>query len=85
MLYTELSETVSKEPICDAVVKLTEVAYDCGKEIRKPIGHTFTDKEGEFVFGPLCPDRHYAIQIWANATKKKNLCKMSSRRQMLKR
>ena len=63
-----------KEPICDAVVKLTEVAYDCGKEIRKPIGHTFTDKEGEFVFGPLCPDRHYAIQIWANATKKIKIC-----------
>ena len=30
--------------------------------------------EGEFVFGPLCPDRHYAIQIWANATKKIKIC-----------
>ena len=47
-----------KEPVRDAVVKLTEIAYDCGKEVRKPIGHTFTDCEGEFVFGPLCPDRH---------------------------
>ena len=56
------------------MVKLTEIAYDCGKEVRKPIGHTFTDKEGEFVFGPLCPDRHYAIQIWANATKKIKIC-----------
>ncbi len=35
---------------------------------------SFTDKEGEFVFGPLCPDRKYAIQIWANATKKIKIC-----------
>lgn len=34
----------------------------------------FTDEEGEFVFGPLCPDRHYAIQIWANTTKKIKIC-----------
>lgn len=26
------------------------------------------------MFGPLCPDRHYAIQIWANATKKIKIC-----------
>ena len=32
-----------KEPVRDAVVKLTEIVYDCGKEERKPIGHTFTD------------------------------------------
>ena len=63
-----------KEPVRDAVIKLTEIVYDCGKEERRPIGHTFTDEEGEFVFGPLCPDRHYAIQIWANTTKKINVC-----------
>ena len=51
------------------------------KEIRKTLRikegdplEIFTDKEGEFVFGPLCPDRHYAIQIWANATKKIKIC-----------
>ena len=27
-----------------------------------------------FRSGPLCPDRHYAIQIWANATKKIKIC-----------
>ena len=43
------------DPVKDAVVKLIEV--DC-KE-RKPVSHTFTDKEGEFVFGPLCPDKEY--------------------------
>ena len=30
--------------------------------------------EGEFVFGPLCPNRHYAIQIWANNTQKIKVC-----------
>lgn len=63
-----------KEPIRDAVVKLTEVVCENGREERKPIGHTFTDCEGEFVFGPLCPNRHYAIQIWANTTKKIKVC-----------
>ena len=49
-------------PVCDAVVKLVEVCDDD----RKPVSHTFTDKEGEFVFGPLCPHKSYAIEIWAN-------------------
>ncbi len=63
-----------KEPVCDAVVKLVEIVCDCGKEERRPVGHTFTDKDGEFVFGPLCPGKKYAIQIWANATKKIKIC-----------
>ena len=63
-----------KEPVKDAVVKLVEVVCEHGKEERIPIGHTFTDKEGEFVFGPLCPDREYAIQIWVNDTKKVKIC-----------
>ena len=46
-----------KEPVEDAVVKLIEVCYDYGKEERNPVSHTFTDKDGEFVFGPLCPDK----------------------------
>lgn len=63
-----------KEPVSNAVVKLTEIVCENGKEERKPIGHTFTDKEGEFVFGPLCPDKNYALQIWVNATKKIKIC-----------
>ena len=63
-----------KEPVADAVVKLVEIIYDCGKEERRPIGHTFTDCEGEFVFGPLCPGKQYAIQIWVNDTKKIKVC-----------
>ena len=48
-----------KEPVKDAVVKLVEVEYKYGKKELKPVTHTFTDKEGEFVFGPLCPDKKY--------------------------
>ena len=43
-----------QDPIEDAVVKLIGVELNCGKEERKPVSHTFTDKHGQFVFGPLC-------------------------------
>ena len=33
---------------------------------RLPVSHTFTNDDGEFVFGPLCPDKEYAIDIWVN-------------------
>ena len=59
------------EPVKDAVVKLIEVC----KDERKPVSHTFTDKEGEFVFGPLCPHKSYAIQIWVNHVKHIKICK----------
>lgn len=63
-----------KEPVSNAVVKLVEVVCEHDKEERRPIGHTFTDKEGEFVFGPLCPGKEYALQIWVNDTKKIKIC-----------
>ena len=63
-----------KEPIVDAVVKLIELDYECGKEERKPVSHTFTDEYGEFVFGPLCPDKKYDIQIWVNNVKHIKVC-----------
>ena len=63
-----------KDPIKDAVVKLIEVDYTCGKEERRPVSHTFTDCDGEFVFGPLCPDRKYEIQIWVNRVKHVKVC-----------
>lgn len=65
----------NKEPVYNAVIKLIEVCKDnYGKEERKPVSHTFTDKEGEFVFGPLCPDKYYEIQIWANRVKHSKIC-----------
>ena len=63
-----------KEPVKDAVVKLVEVEFKYGKKEIKPISHTFTDKEGEFVFGPLCPDKKYAIQIWKDDVKHIKIC-----------
>lgn len=63
-----------KEPVDNAVVKLVEVVCEHGKEERRPVGHTFTDKDGEFVFGPLCPGKEYALQVWVNDTKKIKIC-----------
>ena len=62
------------DPIEDAVVKLIEVDKKMGKKERKPVSHTFTDKEGEFVFGPICPDKKYEIQIWANKVRHCKQC-----------
>ena len=55
-----------KDPVCDAVVKLIEVECKMGKDIRKPVSHTFTDENGEFVFGPLCDNRVYEVEICVN-------------------
>ena len=63
-----------KEPVKNAVVKLVEVKYEHGKKIREPISHTFTDEDGEFVFGPLCPDRKYEINFWADRVKHVKVC-----------
>lgn len=67
-----------RNPVCDAVVKLIEVEREC-KEKRKPVSHTFTDKHGEFVFGPLCPDKCYAIEIWANKVEHIKICAKCNR------
>lgn len=63
-----------KEPVENAVVKLIEVECKMGKEERNPVSHTFTDKDGEFVFGPLCPGKEYAIQIWVDDVKHVKVC-----------
>ena len=63
-----------QEPICNAVVKLVEVVCECGKEERRPVSHTFTDEDGEFVFGPLCANRFYEIEIWVDQVKHCKVC-----------
>lgn len=63
-----------KEPVNNAVVKLIEVEFKHGKKERKPVSHTFTNKDGEFVFGPLCPDKKYEILFWANQVKNVKIC-----------
>lgn len=64
----------------DAVVKLLEICYEKGEEVRKPVSHTFTDEYGQFVFGPLCPDKKYAIDIWVNRVKHVKICAKSNRK-----
>lgn len=65
------------DPICDAVIKLIEVdKKETGYEKRKPVTHTFTDENGEFVFGPLCPHKKYAIEIWANRVDHVKICEI---------
>lgn len=59
-------------PVEDAVVKLIEVT---DKGDRKPVSHTFTNEDGEFVFGPLCPDKKYAINVWASQIEHIKICK----------
>jgi hypothetical protein len=60
--------------IPDAVVKLIEVEKMMGKTERKPVSHTFTNENGEFVFGPLCPEKSYDLQIWVNRVKHIKIC-----------
>ena len=55
----------------NATVKLIEVT----KNERKPVTHTFTNMYGEFLFGPLCPGKNYAIDIWANKVDHIKICK----------
>lgn len=63
-----------KEPIYNAVVKLIEICYEHGKEERKPVAHTFTNEAGEFVFGPLCPNKRYEINVWVDQVKHIKIC-----------
>ena len=68
-----------QEPVENAVVKLVEVVCECGKEERRPVSHTFTDCEGEFVFGPLCANRFYEIEIWVDRVKHCKICTKAER------
>ena len=63
-----------QDPVENAVVKLVEVVCECGKEERRPVSHTFTDMHGEFVFGPLCANRLYEIEIWVDRVKHCKIC-----------
>ena len=69
-----------REPVEDAVVKLVEICHEGGKKERKPVSHTFTDENGEFLFGPLCPDKNYEILFWVNRVKHVKICAETSRK-----
>ena len=48
-------------PVEDAVVALYKLTGSCGAP--QAISHTFTDRFGQFCFGPLCPDNTYMLKI----------------------
>lgn len=51
-------------PIVDAVVKLLEVVD--GASYPVPITHTFTDEHGQFLLGPLCPNKTYMLKVFSD-------------------
>lgn len=57
----------------DAIVKLFEVLSPHNDCAVKPISHTFTDDCGQFMFGPLIACKHYAIKVWINDIKIREL------------
>jgi hypothetical protein len=46
-----------------------------GKNIGPPIGHIFTDEDGQFLFGPLVPGTKFKVKIfyWDNMAKGKQI------------
>lgn len=58
--------------IKDAIVRLFEVNYD-NKQSLKSVSNSFTDEEGEFLFGTLCAEKHYVIKVWVNSNKIKEI------------
>ncbi|MDR5587752.1 MULTISPECIES: carboxypeptidase-like regulatory domain-containing protein [Clostridium] len=49
--------------VADAVVKLLQVT-GCGQKTPVPLTHTFTDKYGQFLLGPLCPGKRYMLKVY---------------------
>ena len=49
---------------CSIPTPITHTYRDCKKNERKPVTHTFTDRYGQFVFGPLCPNTTYMLKIY---------------------
>ncbi|MGL5150616.1 MAG: carboxypeptidase-like regulatory domain-containing protein [Clostridium sp.] len=54
-------------PVVDAVVKLLQATEGC--KLPYPLTHTFTDEYGQFLLGPLCPEKKYVLKVY-----KDNVC-----------
>ncbi len=50
------------EKIKDAVVRL----YLQEEQKLTPVSHTFSDGEGEFLFGPLASEKNYVVKVYVN-------------------
>ena len=49
-------------PVADAVIKLLKIDQKNGRI--EPLTHTFTDRYGQFLLGPLCPCQKYIIKVY---------------------
>ena len=49
-------------PVVDAVVKLLQIVDGC--KLPVPLTHAFTDEYGQFLLGPLCPNRRYILKVY---------------------
>lgn len=58
-----------EHPIPDAVVKLFELINPSDPCSLKPLTHAFTDECGQFIFGPLWPNKKYIIKVWKDHVK----------------
>ncbi|MEJ8552905.1 carboxypeptidase-like regulatory domain-containing protein [Tepidibacter sp. Z1-5] len=55
----------SKDKIVkDAVVELFEIVSP--PRSLKSLTYAFTDEYGEFLFGPLSPNKNYVVKVWFN-------------------
>lgn len=59
--------------IINASVSLYEYRYNFNEDSLISIDSTFTDKKGEFMFGPLCPNKDYLIKITTSSIKIRKL------------
>jgi hypothetical protein len=63
VIYGRVIDKNNKQ-ISDAVVKLIILEDPNDPLSILPITHTFTDEYGQFLFGPLPPNKTYLIKIW---------------------
>ncbi len=53
-----------RTPVENAVVKLVLLRDQNDPSSIAPIGHTFTDEFGQFLFGPLDCESTYLLKVW---------------------
>ncbi len=39
----------------------------CKRDDSKPVSYEFSNKHGEFAFGPLCNDKEYFVRAWLSS------------------
>jgi len=48
--------------VADAVVRL----FVCNEEKLESVSDTFTDSDGEFIFGPIEAEKNYVVKVYVN-------------------